>query len=156
MFSLFDEITGKLLLSLHHGKRLKAKYPHACCWKWTFPPAMSKILSFSRHCDTVTGHGVCCGFSFLTEPPSVEGNLTSEPTPRVQSLEKEGIWTWLEEIFISSDMRGDIFLLNVFLRFSDDRSLPLVEKNCDSMASRAANRLRVDKVRTAGCFSVLP
>ena len=24
------------------------------------------------------------GFSLLTEPPSVEGNLTSEPTPRVQ------------------------------------------------------------------------
>ena len=27
MFSLFDEITGKLLLSLHHGKRLKRNIP---------------------------------------------------------------------------------------------------------------------------------
>ena len=37
-----------------------------------------------------------------------------------------------------------------------DGSLPLDEKLCDSMGFRASNRLRVDKVRTAGCFSVLP
>ena len=48
---------GKLLSSLHRSKRLKAKYPHACCWKWTFPRAMSKIPSFSGHCDAATGQG---------------------------------------------------------------------------------------------------
>ena len=48
---------GKLLSSLHCSKRLKAKYPHACCWKWKFPRAMSKIPSFTRRCDRATGHG---------------------------------------------------------------------------------------------------
>ena len=38
------------------------------------------------------------------------------------------------------------------LRCRDDRSLPLVEKICDSMGFRAANRLRIDKVRTTGVF----
>ena len=43
---------GKLLSSLHRSKRLKAKYLHACCWKWTFPRATgSKIPSFSRRCE---------------------------------------------------------------------------------------------------------
>ena len=43
---------GKLLSSLHRSKRLKAKYLHACCWKWTFPRATgSKISSFSRRCE---------------------------------------------------------------------------------------------------------
>ena len=43
---------GKLLSSLHRSKRFKAKYLHACCWKWTFPRATgSKIPSFSRHCE---------------------------------------------------------------------------------------------------------
>ena len=60
------------------------------------------------------------GFSLLTEPPSVEGNLTSEPTPRVQvpshSFWKRMVfWTqWLKEMFISSNMPGDISLLNVY------------------------------------------
>ena len=60
------------------------------------------------------------GFSLLTEPPSVGGNLTSEPTPRVQVPShsvwwKEVFWTqWLEEMFISSNMRGDIWLSNVY------------------------------------------
>ena len=48
------------------------------------------------------------------------------------------------------------FAFKRLLRCSDDESLPLVEKLCDSMGFRAANRLRVDKVRTAGYFSVLP
>ena len=48
---------GKLLPSLHRSKSLKAKYLHACCWKWTFPQAMSKIPSFSRRLDTAPGHG---------------------------------------------------------------------------------------------------
>ena len=59
------------------------------------------------------------GFSLLTEPPSVEGNLTSEPTPRVPVpyqgvLRKKVFWTWLEEMFISNNMRGDISLLNFY------------------------------------------
>ena len=48
---------GKLLSSLHRSKRLKEKYLHACCWIWTFPRAMSKLPSFSRRCNTATGHG---------------------------------------------------------------------------------------------------
>ena len=48
------------------------------------------------------------------------------------------------------------FAFKLLLRCTDDRSLPLVEKICDSMGFRAANRLRIDKVRTAGYFSVLP
>ena len=47
---------GTLLLSLLRGKRLKAKYPHECCWKWTFPRAMSKTPSFSRRCDTACNY----------------------------------------------------------------------------------------------------
>ena len=48
------------------------------------------------------------------------------------------------------------FAFKPFLRCSDDGSLPLVEKICNSMGFRVANRLRVGKVRTAGCFSALP
>ena len=51
---------------------------------------------------------------------------------------------------------SEYFAFKRLLRCSDDRSLPLVEKICDSMGFWAANRLRVDKVRTAGCFTVLP
>ena len=46
------------------------------------------------------------------------------------------------------------FTCKCLLWCSDDRSLPLVEKICDSMGLRAANRLRVDEVRSASCFSV--
>ena len=51
----------------------------------------------------------------LTESPSVEINLT----PRVQlritaSRERRYFRTWLEEMFISSNMRGDISLINVY------------------------------------------
>ena len=48
------------------------------------------------------------------------------------------------------------FAFKRLLPCSDDESLPLVEKLCDSMGFRAANRLRADKVRTAGCFPVQP
>ena len=49
------------------------------------------------------------------------------------------------------------FAFKHFLRSSDDDgSLPLVEKICDLMGFRAANHLRVDKVQTARCFSMLP
>ena len=48
------------------------------------------------------------------------------------------------------------FAFKHFLRCSDDGSLPLVEKICDLMGFRGPNRLRVDKVQTASCFSVLP
>ena len=48
----------------------------------------------------------------------------------------------------------EYFPFNVLLQCKDDRRLPLVEKICDSTGFQAANRLRIDKVRTAGCFSV--
>ena len=98
------------------------------------------------------------GFSLLTEPPSVGGNLTSEPTPRVQVPShsvwwKEVFWTqWLEEMFISSNMRGDISLLNVYCGAAMIEVCLWSKKS----AIRSVIRLRVDKVRTAGCFSVLP
>ena len=94
---------------------------------------MSKIPSFSRHRDTATGHGVGPRSNFprlrvaqsakktpkKPRSPSVEGNLISERTPRVQLpyrsvWRKKAFWTWLEEMFISSNMRRDISLLNVF------------------------------------------
>ena len=53
-------------------------------------------------------------------------------------------------MFISSNMRGDIFLSNVF--FASGRK----NLQFDGFNFRSANRLRVDKVRPAGCFSVLP
>ena len=60
-------------------------------------------------------------------------------------------------MFISSNKRGDILLLiKRLLRCRDDRSLPLVEIICDSKGFRAANRLRVDKIRTAGGFCAQP
>ena len=73
-----------------------------------------------------------------------------------QLLEKEGI--------LDPVARGNVhfqqhawryFALKRLLHCSDGRSLPLVEKICDSLGFRAANRLRVDKVRIPGCFSVL-
>ena len=102
------------------------------------------------------------GFSLLTEPPSVEGKLTPEanapcPGAVTQRLEKEGI--------LDPVARGNVhfqqhvwryFAFKRLLRCGDDRSLPLVEKICDLMGFRAANRLQVNKVWTAGCFSVLP
>ena len=39
----FSSIRGKLLSSLHRSKRLRARCHHACCWKWTFPQAMSQV-----------------------------------------------------------------------------------------------------------------
>ena len=48
------------------------------------------------------------------------------------------------------------FPFKSLLRCSDDSSLPLVEKIRNSMGFWATNRLRVDKVWTAGCFSVQP
>ena len=46
-------------------------------------------------------------------------NLTSEPSPRFQVpyhsvWRKTVFWTWLEEVFIPSDMSGGISLLNVY------------------------------------------
>ena len=52
--------------------------------------------------------------------------------------------------------RCGYFPFKSLLRCSDDRSLPLVKKICDSMGFCATNRLRVDKVWTAGCFSMQP
>ena len=80
------------------------------------------VPSLSRHCDTATGHGV--------------GPRSTKKTRRVavsQCPETEGIL----------DMaRGNVPVTCVafkrLLRCSDDRSLPLVEKICDSMGFRAA------------------
>ena len=63
-------------------------------------------------------------FVMLTEPPSVEGNLTSESAPRVDTARgndhfQQHAWRY--------------FALKRLLKCSDDRSLPLVEKICDSM-----------------------
>ena len=44
------------------------------------------------------------------------------------------------------------FAFKHLLRCSDDRTLPLVKKICDSIGFEAANRLWLDKVWTAGCF----
>ena len=67
---------------------------------------------------TTTTGNVCCGFSFLTEPPSVDGKLTSDQRrvqlPYHSVCRKKVFWTWLEEMFNSSNMRGDISLLNVY------------------------------------------
>ena len=59
---------GKLLSSLHRSKGLKAKYLHACCWKWTFPRAVSKIPYFSRRLDTAPGHGTLAPRSNFPRP----------------------------------------------------------------------------------------
>ena len=67
---------------------------------------------------TTTTGNVCCGFSFLTEPTSVDGNLTSDQRrvqlPYHSVWRKKVFWIWLEEMFISSNMRGDFSLLNVY------------------------------------------
>ena len=47
---------------------------------------------------------------------------------------------------------GGYFAFKHLLRCSDDRTLPLVKKICDSIGFEAANRLWLDKVWTAGCF----
>ena len=49
---------------------------------------------------------------------------------------------------------GGYFAFKCLLQCSDGRSLPLVEKICDSMGFWAANHLQVNKVQTASCFSV--
>ena len=59
MFSLFDEITGKLLLSLHHGKHLKEKYPHACVAENEhFLEPCPKYFLSPDTVITAIGHGV--------------------------------------------------------------------------------------------------
>ena len=49
-------------------------------------------------------------------------------------------------MIISSNMRGDISLLNVYCGAVMIEVCPWSKKICDSMGFRAANRLRVDKV----------
>ena len=77
-------------------------------------------------------------FVMLTEPPSVEGNLTSESAPRVQvpyarRLENEGILDTARGNDHFQQHAWRYFALKRLLKCSDDRSLPLVEKICDSM-----------------------
>ena len=84
----------------------------------------------------------------LTEPPSVEGNLT----PRVQLPyrlpAKEGILDMARGNVHFEQHGWGYFAFKRLLRCSDDSSLPLVEKICYSMGFRAANRIRVDKGRS--------
>ena len=71
---------GKLLSSLHRSKRLKAKYLHACCWKWTFPRATgSKIPPFTRRCVTAPGHGALAPRSNFLRPRVVQ---STKKTPQ--------------------------------------------------------------------------
>lgn len=47
-------------------------------------------------------------------------------------LRKEVFYIWREKILISSNVRRDISLVNIYwCVYSDDRNLPLVEKICD-------------------------
>ena len=74
---------------------------------------------------TTTTGNVCCGFSFLTEPPSVDGNLTSDQ-PRVQFAVSQR----LEKVGILDMARGNVhfqqyawgyFPFKRLLRCRDDR-----------------------------------
>ena len=76
--------------------------------------------------------------------------------PASQGLEKEGILDMAQGNVHFQQHVWEYFPFKHLLRYSDDGSLPLVEKICDSMGFRAANRVWVDKVQTASCFSVLP
>ena len=53
---------------LEGGLRLKNPSNHSCCWKWTFPRAMSKIPSSSRRRDTAPGHGALAPRSNFPRP----------------------------------------------------------------------------------------
>ena len=76
---------------------------------------------------------------------------TPYPVAVSQCLENEG----RENVHFQQQAWG-YFAFKGLLRCHDDRSLLLVETICDSIGFRAANRLRIDKVRAASCFSVLP
>ena len=65
---------------------------------------------------------------------------------------KKVFWTWLEEMFISSNMRGDISLLNVYCGAAMIEVYLCSKKICDSMGFWAANRPRVDEVRPLAVF----
>ena len=78
------------------------------------------------------------------------------PAAISRRLAKEGILDMARGNVHFQQHAWGYFAFKPFLRCSDDGSLPLVEKICDSMWFRVANRLRVGKVRTAGCFSALP
>ena len=109
----------------------------------------------------ITTGNVCCGVFFVDWATLGRGKFdlgANAPCPGAVSrlLEKESIldMAWGNVHFQQHAWR--YFAFKLLLRCSDGRSLPLVEKICDLMGFRAANRLRVDKVRTTGCFSVLP
>ena len=78
------------------------------------------------------------------------------PLSKSQCLEKECILDMVPENAHYQQHGCGYFPFKSLLRCSDDSSLPLVEKIRNSMGFWATNRLRVDKVWTAGCFSVQP
>ena len=74
------------------------------------------------------------------------------PVAVSQCPEKEGILDMARGNVHFQQHAWGYFAFKRLLPCNDDRSLPLVEKICDSMGFRAANRLRVDKVRQPAVF----
>ena len=69
---------------------------------------------------TTTKGNVCCGFSFLTEPPSVDGNLTC-PVAVSQRLQKEGILDMARGNVHFQQYAWGYFPFKRLLRCRDDR-----------------------------------
>ena len=113
---------GKVLLSLHPSKCLKAKYPRPCCWKQAFSSAMSKIPSFGRwwFWEWTQGLGLTSNFLRpLPPPPKVE--LPSWPRTNAlypllksQRMAKEGILVMLSENAHSQQHVWWYFVLNIY------------------------------------------
>ena len=74
------------------------------------------------------------------------------PLSKSKRPAKEGILDMTRESAHLQQHAWGYFTFKRLMKCRDDRTLPLVEKICDSMGFRAANRLRVDKVRTCRLF----
>jgi len=74
------------------------------------------------------------------------------PLSKSQRLEKECILDMAQQNAHFQQHACSYFVFECLLWCSNDRTMPLVKKICNSMAFQAANRLRVDKVQTIGCF----
>ena len=119
------------------------------CPKLTFWESQLQSITYNITPSTQWHFKQLCGSGDvvceLTEPPAVEGNLTPPVQLPYHSVQRKKVfWTWLEEMFISSNMRGDISLLNVYCGATMIEVCLCSKKICDSMGFRAANRLRVD------------
>ena len=101
---------------------------------------------------------MCCGFSLLTEQPSVEGNLTSDQR-RVHSRNhsvwrKNVFWTWPDKMLISQHA-WVTSLLNIYCDVAMIEVCLWSRKIRDSMGFWTGNRLRVDKVRLLFCAAFI-